>query len=139
MKRIAAYYAFSALVFAGCTKPIQRQHTEQEPYAGFKQDVALLRDTAPASTTDITLRGSSAEASLAARRVFTQIDYVGKSKAEILAILGDPKTVSSYGIAAQPGENTPLVYRFDSGYGGWQYTLHFTNGVVFRFKEEGFD
>ena len=54
-------------------------------------------------------------------------------------MLGDPKTVSSYGIAAQPGENTPLVYRFDSGFGGGQYTLHFTNGVVAKVEEQGLD
>ncbi len=98
-----------------------------------------MRDTAPASTADPTLRGSSAQACSAARRVFTRIDFIGKPKAEVLEMLGDPKTVSSYGIAAQPGENTPLVYRFDSGFGGWQYTLQFTNGVVEKVEEQGLD
>ena len=139
MKRIAAFFALTALAFSGCTRDVHREQTIREPYSGFGKDVLLLRDTAPASTEDQTLRGSSAQASLAARRVFTRIDYIGKPKAEVFAMLGDPKTVSSYGIAAQPGENTPLVYRFDSGFGGWQYTLHFTNGVVAKVEEQGLD
>ena len=140
MKRLAAFVlAVSVLAFFGCRPAAQQPVAPPEPYAGFKQDVSVVRDTAPASTGDPSLRGSSAKASAAARRIFAQVDFAGKSKAEVLNLLGDPKTLSSYGVAAEPGQDTPLVYRFDSGYGGWQYTLHFTNGVVSRLEKQSLE
>lgn len=136
---MTAYLIVAAvLTLSGCRHAVQQAATP-EPYAGFRQDVSVLRDTAQASTADPSIRGSSAKASQAARRVFTQVEFTGKTKTEVLDLLGDPKTISSYGVAAAPGGHTPLVYRFDSGYGGWEYTLHFTNGVVTRVEEQSLD
>jgi hypothetical protein len=35
------------------------------------------------------------------------------------------------------GQDSPMVYRFDSGYGGWQYTLRFKEGKVTRLETAG--
>lgn len=140
MKAITVCFTVAiAFALSSCRPGTPPQTVAGEPYPEFKQDVAVLRDTAPASTQDPTIRGSSGKASAAAHRIFTQVDFVGKTKAEVLDLLGDPKTISSYGVAAEPGQNSPLVYRFDSGYGGGQYTLHFTNGVVTRLEEQSLE
>ena len=59
------------------------------------------------------------------------------SRSKVRDLLGDPKTISDGGITAGTEVDSPLIYRFDSGLGGWQYTLVFRNGVVLELKEEG--
>lgn len=130
---------FAALLLAGCQGTVSPRAVMTEPYDGFMQDLAMLRDTASVSANDpdSRFRGSSSKAIAAARRVFTQGNLLRKTKEKVLALLGDPKTISTYGVAAKPGKDSPLVYRFDSGYGGWVYTLHLVNGTVTRIEEQG--
>ena len=105
------------------------------PYPEFRSDLHALRDTTKLPNPE--LRASSAKACQAARRVFTKTQFEGMTKADVLTLLGDPKTISDYGIAAGTEVDAPLTYRFDSGLGGWQYTLVFSNGVVLELREEG--
>lgn len=85
------------------------------------------------------LNASSAEAGSAARRLFTKVPFVGMSREQVLSILGDPKTISDYGIAAAETPDSSLSYRFDSGFGGWDYILHFQGGRVTRLEQQGID
>jgi hypothetical protein len=85
------------------------------------------------------IKASSAEAGSAARRLFTKVPFVGMSREQVLRILGDPKTISDYGIAAAETPDSSLSYRFDSGYGGWEYILHFQDGHVTRLDQLSID
>jgi hypothetical protein len=106
-------------------------------YEGYAEDRASLRDTYQLPKPP--LRASSGKAIEAARRLFKNVSFVGLPRAEALSILGDPRTISDYGIAASPAPDSSLVYRFDSGFGGYQYTLHFNADRVTKVFEEGLD
>ena len=73
---------------------------------------------------------SPAEAIAAAHRIFSNIPFKEMTKARVLDLLGDPKTISDYGQPGAPDPDSPLVYRFGTGRGGVQYTLCFKNGRV---------
>ena len=106
-------------------------------YKGCQQDLLAFRTTArlPKQTS----RGASVESVQAAARIFKRIDFVAMTKKEVLSLLGDPATVNEYGIAARPGDNSPLEYRMDTGFGGLQYTLEFKNGKVQELRVESQD
>lgn len=106
-------------------------------YDGYAEDRGSLRDTYQLPKPP--LKASSGKAIEAARRLFKNVSFVGLTRADALSILGDPKTISDYGIAASPTPDSSLVYRFDSGFGGYQYTLHFHSGRVTKVSEEGLD
>jgi hypothetical protein len=107
---------------------------EPAPYEGYEQDRALLRDTyrPPKSRTN----ASSVKAIQAAHRLFTKLTFVGLTRERVLAILGDPKTISDYGVAALGTPDSPLTYRFDSGLGGWQFVIEFQRGVATKVKKQ---
>lgn len=107
------------------------------PYQGFVADIAALRDTTLVSTNIPKTFGSSDNACKSAQRIFQNIDFVGKTEAEVLEMLGDPETISSFGIAAGDKDRSTLVYRFDTGWGGSEYTLLFDNGVVSSLRVGG--
>ena len=107
---------------------------EPAPYEGYEQDRALLRDTY--HYTNPPLNASSGKAIQAAHRLFTKLTFVGLTRERVLAILGDPKTISDYGIAAEDRPDSPLTYLFDSGRGGWQFVIEFQRGVATRVKQE---
>jgi hypothetical protein len=106
-------------------------------YDGYAEDLALLRKTYLLPKPPI--HASSGEAIAAARRLFSKVAFAGLTRSEALSILGDPKTISDYGIAASLDPDSPLVYRFDSGWGGWQYTLQFRSGRVSKVVADGLD
>ena len=54
-------------------------------------------------------------------------------------MLGDPVTVSDYGEKMVQGTDTPLVYRFDNGHDGDQWTIVFQNGVATEVVHMGID
>jgi len=110
---------------------------EVPPYEGYEQDRALLRDTY--QLTNPPLKASSGEATTAAHRLFNKITFKGLTRKRVLAILGDPKTISDYGIAAAPTPDSPLNYRFDTGFGGWDYVIEFRHGIVTAVKENSLD
>jgi hypothetical protein len=106
-----------------------------EPYPGFKADRALLRKQVAHKAKDggPDTRASSAEACQAAQRVFARVSFLFRTRDEVLLLLGDPATVSDYNAPAGKDPAGPLVYVFDSGLGGLQYTLAFDkHGTVVR-------
>ena len=108
-----------------------------QTYNGFQQDRADLRDTYLIEKQDI--QASSGKAGTAAHRVFTRIDFVGMSKADVLRLLGDPETISDYGMKIAEGADAPLVYLFDSGFGGNQWTILFQDAVVTKVEHVGLE
>ncbi len=140
MKAITVYSVVAtALILSSCRPEAPQQNRAESPYPQLAQDAAALRDTMPLPSPQNRTLASSTDACMAARRIFTKYEFVGKSRAHVLDLLGDPQSISSYGVSAQPQPDAPLVYRFDSGFGGWEYTLNFTNGVVARFETQSLD
>jgi hypothetical protein len=72
-------------------------------------------------------RCSTDRAINAASRVFNTVELVGKTREEVVALLGDPKTSndSIYNFPFWPAPKGSLVYRFDSGAYGWQFNVAF--------------
>ena len=124
MKRIlicALLLVFGSLLYA------------EETYKGYSVDRDLLRDTieiAIAAPSEKKIKASSEKAIQAAQRLFSNVSFLFKKRSEVIEILGDPATLSDYGIKNQAKEDSDLVYLFDSGFGGAQYTLKFRNGGV---------
>lgn len=105
-------------------------------YEGYAEDRTALRDTYPLPDKQ---KASSDKAVKAAARLFKNTTFVSLTREEVVSILGDPKTISDYGIAASPGADSPLVYRFDTGWGGHQYTVHFQGNRVTKVTESDLD
>lgn len=106
-------------------------------YEGYERDRVLIRSTYRMSAPMV--NASSGEAVQAAQRIFKNVRLVGLSRAQVLAILGDPKTISGYGVAADTAADSPLTYRFDSGFGGWEYVIRFAKGVVTQVDQNSLD
>lgn len=105
-----------------------------EIYEGYEEDRKLLRDIIEIPS-DANLGGkftsvSSPKAFQAAQRLFSKIPFLFKTRKDVIQVLGDPATISDYGVASTKGVDADLVYRFDSGYGGYEYKLKFINGSV---------
>lgn len=99
------------------------------PYKKFEADRVLIRKTVRLKPS---LNASSPEAIAASVRIFERVAFLFKTREEVLKLLGDPATISSYGKRAGSDPDSPLVYVFDSGYGGFQYTIGFEGGKVNR-------
>lgn len=70
---------------------------------------------------------STARAINAASRVFNTVDLVGKTGAEVKALVGSPtkSNDSAYrGTAFWPIESRAMIYRFDNGNYGWQINVY---------------
>ena len=111
--------------------------TARSFYEGYEEDIKAMRETMRSSPSGLSV--SSGEAERAAMRVFAGIDFVGMSKQEVLAILGDPATISDRGVPAGPDPDGPLTYRFDTGLDGVQFTVVFEDGEVVSIKTLGLD
>jgi len=98
-----------------------------EPYEGFKADQALLRKHVVHKAKDggKDTKASSGEACEAAQRIFARVPFLFRTRDEVLDLLGDPATVSDYNRPAGKGASSPLVYGFDTGFGGLKYTITF--------------
>lgn len=103
--------------------------------AGFQNDLRTMRQTVHFDG-KTPVDASSGDAIAAAVRVFERFPEVGMTRTHVLAVLGDPKTISGYGIAAGDEPDAPLVYRFDAGFGGVQYTIHFQDDRVLRIETQ---
>lgn len=114
----------------------------EDPYQEYAQDRVLLRSTTEIKSgtkqTEI-IKASSAEANQAAYRLFSNVSMLFKTRSEVLAILGDPASISGYGVKAKQEKDADLVYRFDSGLGGWQYTIKFRNDRVWVVQADSLD
>ena len=101
-----------------------------ELYPGFAADQAMLRKQVNLHTNGPPHFASSGEAKAAARRIFQRVPFLHKSRAEVLEILGDPKTISDFGEAASKEKDAPLRYIFADGEAGFSYGLKFRDGFV---------
>jgi hypothetical protein len=70
--------------------------------------------------------------------VFEPVPFLFKTRKEVLKLLGDPAIISDYGQRTWTDSDGPLVYRFEAGYGRWQYTIGFLGGKVDRVQAEPF-
>lgn len=125
--------------------PLQQSATAESPetrkreafYEGFPQDQKALRKTVRLRVTGVGKQfvdASSAEACLAARRIFGRISFLFRSRDEILGLLGEPATISDYNQRPMPKDT--LVYVFDSGFGGWRYTMRFRHDRCYAVEAE---
>lgn len=88
------------------------------------------------------LGGSSNRAILAASRVFNSVSLLGLTRNDVLTKLGDPATASDscYANCTAPAPPGSLVYRFDNGAWGWQFTVIFDdNSRVSRVDRLGIE
>jgi hypothetical protein len=114
------------------TEPEGRRAGDGEKSTDLQQDLKLMWETKP-------LRGSpepnggpdrnssTDRAIQAASRVFNSVELAGKSREEVIATLGDPKTSnnSMYNFPFWPAPPGSLVYRIDCGSYGWQFNVLF--------------
>lgn len=72
-------------------------------------------------------RSSTDRAINAASRVFNTVELVGKTREEVIELLGNPRSSSdsTYNFPFWPAPKGSLVYRFDSGSYGWQFSVAF--------------
>lgn len=71
---------------------------------------------------------SPPEAIPVASRVFNSVELVGRTREEVIALLGDPQTRrpgGRYNFPFHPAGGGDLVYRFDTGNYGWQFNVQF--------------
>ncbi|MEX0715798.1 MAG: hypothetical protein WD066_04390 [Planctomycetaceae bacterium] len=111
-----------------------------EHYEGFEADRASLRKTVQLGGgpgQHPAVNASRGEAIAAADRIFRNVPFLFKTRQDVLDILGDPATISDYGQRPADRPDSPLVYRFDHGYGGYQYTLGFDSGRVCEIRVQG--
>jgi len=98
-----------------------------ELYEGFKADQALLRKNLIHKAKDggKDTKASSGDACQAAQRIFSRVPFLFRTREEVLQLLGDPATISDYNEPAGKDPVSPLVYVFDTGFGGLRYTIGF--------------
>jgi HEAT repeat protein len=104
------------------------RHKLDGPYPGYRDDVRLAVRNMDYEGPEYNF--STPEAIAAARRVFSNVEFVGKSEQEVVAILGDPKALSVYARARYDAPEGKLVYCYATGYGGVEYKLNFRDGRV---------
>jgi len=78
----------------------------------------------------------------AASRVFNSVQLVGKTRAEVVGLLGDPQLSSDsiYNFPFYPAQKGSMIYRFDTGSGGWQFDVIFdNNGKVSSIERNGIE
>jgi hypothetical protein len=115
-------------------QPLPQHLDEDGRCADLPSDLKLMWETGPmewvADPARRTNRASTDQAIQAASRVFNTVELIGKTREEVIASLGDPKTASDsiYNFPFWPAPSGSLVYRFDTGAYGWQFN------VVFGFR-----
>lgn len=107
-----------------------------EHFYGFEQSLRMLRITSEVEGPG--LKGSSADAAGAAYWIFSNTPLEGMTKKEVLSLFGDPKTISDYGKEPGTEPDAPLMYRFDTGLGGFMCTIIFQDGTVSAVECTGF-
>lgn len=103
-----------------------------EKSTDLRHDLELMWETkplrgSPDPDSGVDRRASTDRAIKAAERVFNSVELAGKSRDEVIAILGDPKTSnnSMYNFPFWPAPPGSLVYRIDCGSYGWQFNVLF--------------
>lgn len=110
---------------------------EDQPYDGYTNDLKLLRDHFEFKQDGKVTRASSDKAIHAAHRLFSNVSFLFRSRDSVLEILGDPQTISDYGVKQDESNDSTLVYRFDSGFGGNEYRLIFRQNEVVGVEVKG--
>ena len=131
---------FTTIVF-GCllslTMRISADYKKPIPAkneTGLARDLRLLRKTVTLPAPP--LQASSADACGAAARIFSRLKFVGMSKEHVLWVLGDPETISDYGLKPGSKADAPLKYIFSSGLGGNEFWLEFKDGRVTQVQKK---
>jgi len=111
-------------------EPNPGQVDEGEKATDLASDLKLMWETqrlggTPDATHGPNPRSSTDRAINAASRVFSTVELVGKSRDDVVAVLGDPKASSDsiYNFPFWPAPKGSLVYRFDTGAYGWQFNV----------------
>ena len=68
-----------------------------------------------------------------AKEVFSGISFLHKTSKEVIALLGAPSE------KMKDAWVETLDYRFDSGFGGWEYSLSLRGDRVFKIEVVGID
>jgi hypothetical protein len=87
-------------------------------------------------------RASTHRAQAAAKRYFESTNLIGKTRSEIVQLIGDPVTSndSMYNFPFYPVAQGVMVYRFDTGCYGWQFNIHFEpSGKAIRVETLGIE
>lgn len=108
---------------------------ESQPYLGYEVDRQILRKTELIPQQNI--KASSGKAVMAANRLFEKIHFVGMTREQVLVVLGDPRTISDYGVPAANVADSSLTYRFDTGWGGWEFSIEFKNERAIKLTKAG--
>jgi hypothetical protein len=111
-------------------EPNPGQGGDAEKSSDVATDLLLMWETrklggTPDPTHGLNPRSSTDRAINAASRVFNTVELVGKTREEVVRLLGDPKASSDsiYNFPFWPAPKDALVYRFDSGAYGWQFNV----------------
>lgn len=107
-------------------------YPDSEKSTDLPSDLNLMRETqrlggTPDPTHGPNPRSSTDRAINAASRVFNTVKLLGKTRDEVVNLLGDPKLLndSIYNFPFWPAPKGSLVYRFDNGGCGWQFNVAF--------------
>ena len=113
-------------------EPHPGHYDETRQSTSLDRDIRLMWKTQPLGRdvhgkTTPPSQASTDAAINAASRVFNTVKLVGLTREEVIAVLGEPKTSndSQYNFPFFPESEGTMVYRFDSGNYGWQFTLLF--------------
>ena len=113
-------------------EPHPGRYGDGEKSSDLPADLKLMWETrrlggTPDPTHGTNPRSSTDRAINAASRVFNTVELAGKTRDEVVAVLGDPKSSndSIYNFPFWPAPKGSLVYRFDSGAYGWQFNVVF--------------
>jgi hypothetical protein len=103
---------------------------DSEKSIDLSGDLKLMWETQPLGGSPYPAHGPNPRSSTdrainAASRVFNTVELIGKTRDEVVKLLGDPKTSSDsiYNFPFWPARQGSLVYRFDCGAYGWQFNL----------------
>ncbi len=114
------------IALAGCSD------SESDPlnaYPEVKRDLELIKNRWQKN--QLGQHVCTSEANLAGHRVFSGVSFQGMTRNEVIQLLGKP--------AKSDGPDSPMEYLFDTGYGGWLYSLHLKHERVERIEKQGLE
>jgi len=118
--------AFSYDIYRTPHKPVDRSIEDAKAKStDLAADKKLMWTTSQLEKREV--HSSTREAIWAASRVFNTVSLVGRTREEIIELLGNPKTSNNsvYNFPFFPVAEGTLVYRFDTGAYGWQFNVEF--------------
>jgi hypothetical protein len=138
------FLSFAAFGLAACPTTPPRKGLRTPPPTAASQpdgtkstdlqlDLKLMWETQPLRNSG---RFASTDPAIAAAdRVFNTISLTGKTREEVIALLGDPRQSnnSQYNFPFWPVAREAMVYRFGCGNYGWQFNVFFD--VAAKVKE----